>query len=190
MTEKRAKFTKMMDGDAEDYSIIAASNADDYNHLADKVIDHLKMLKDDFGGFQVDRLTHSLQTATRAHRDGRDDEYVVCALIHDIGDNLAPANHAEFAATILPPFVSDENYWIVKHHGIFQGYYFFEFLGLDKNMRDKYADEPYFESCREFCEKYDQNSFDPEYDTLDLEFFIPMVKELFKKPIRSIYLNS
>jgi predicted HD phosphohydrolase len=98
MTEKRAKFTQMVDGDAEDYSIIAASNAKDYNHLADKVIDHLKMLENDYGGFQVDRLTHSLQTATRAHRDGRDDEYVVCALIHDIGDNLAPANHAELAA--------------------------------------------------------------------------------------------
>ena len=189
MTEKRAKFTKMMDGDAEDYSIIAASNAKDYNHLADKVLDHLRMLENDYGGFQVDRLTHSLQTATRAYRDGRDDEYVVCALIHDIGDNLAPANHAEFAATILQPFVSEENYWIVKHHGIFQGYYFFEFLGLDKNMRDKYADQPYFESCREFCEKYDQNSFDPNYDTLDLDFFIPMVKELFQKPKRSIYFN-
>ena len=88
MTEKRAKFTKMMDGDAEDYSIIAASNAKDYNHLADKVLDHLRMLENDYGGFQVDRLTHSLQTATRAYRDGRDDEYIVCALIHDIGDNL------------------------------------------------------------------------------------------------------
>ena len=124
MTEKRAKFTQMKDGDAEDYSIIAASNAKDYDHLADKVLTHLKMLENDYGGFQVDRLTHSLQTATRAYRDGRDDEYVVCALIHDIGDNLAPANHAEFAATILQPFVSEENYWIVKHHGIFQGYYF------------------------------------------------------------------
>ena len=128
MTESRAKFTQMKDGDAEDYSIIAASNAKDYDHLADKVLSHLQLLKDDYGGFQVDRLTHSLQTATRAYRDGRDEEYVVCALIHDIGDNLAPANHAEFAATILQPFVSDENYWIVKHHGIFQGYYFFEFL--------------------------------------------------------------
>ncbi len=190
MAEQRAKFTQMKDGDAEDYSIIAASNAKDYDHLADKVITHLKMLQNDYGGFQVDRLTHSLQTATRAYRDGRDDEYVVCALIHDIGDNLAPANHAEFAATILQPFVSEENYWIVKHHGIFQGYYFFEFLGLDKNMRDNFIDNPYYESCREFCEKYDQNSFDPDYDTLDLEFFLPMVKELFKKPKRSIYLQS
>ena len=190
MTENRAKFTQMKDGDADDYSIIAASNAEDYNHLADKVLDHLRMLENDYGGFQVDRLTHCLQTATRAHRDGKNSEYVVCALIHDIGDNLAPANHAELAATILEPFVSEENYWIVKHHGIFQGYYFFEFLGLDKNMRDKYSDSPYFESCREFCEKYDQNSFDPEYDSLDLDFFIPMVKDLFKKPKKSIYLQS
>ena len=190
MAERRAKFTQMKDGDADDYSIIAASNAKDYDHLADKVIAHLKMLQNDYGGFQIDRLTHSLQTATRAYRDGKDDEYVVCALIHDIGDNLAPANHAEFAATILKPFVSEENYWIVKHHGIFQGYYFFEFLGLDKNMRDNFIDNPYYESCREFCEKYDQNSFDPDYDTLDLEFFLPMVKELFKKPKRSIYLQS
>ena len=109
MSEKRAKFTQMKDGNAEDYSIIAASNAKDYDHLADKVIEHLKLLKNDYGGFQIDRLTHSLQTATRAYRDGQDNEYVVCALIHDIGDNLAPANHADFAATILRPFVSDKN---------------------------------------------------------------------------------
>ena len=190
MSEKRAKFTQMKDGDAEDYSIIAASHAKDYDQLADKVIDHLKILENDYCGFQVDRLTHSLQTATRAYRDGKDDEYVVCALIHDIGDNLAPANHADFAATILQPYVSEENYWIVKHHGIFQGYYYFEFVGLDKNLRDKFINHPYFDKCKEFCEKYDQNSFDPDYETLDLEFFIPMLKEVFKKPKRSIYLQS
>ena len=145
------------------------------------------------GEFQSLKQIEGLEMASISadlYRDGRDDEYVVCALIHDIGDNLAPANHAEFAATILQPFVSEENYWIVKHHGIFQGYYFFEFLGLDKNMRDKYSSSPYFNSCKEFCEKYDQNSFDPDYDTLDLDYFIPMVKELFKKPKKSIYLQS
>ena len=187
MIENRAKFTQMKDGDAEDYSIIAASNAKDYDHLADKVLTHLQMLKDDYGGFQVDRLTHSLQTATRAYRDNRDEEYIVCALIHDIGDNLAPANHAEFAATILQPFVSEENYWIVKHHGIFQGYYFFNFLGLDKNMRDEYRDSPYWHACAEFCAKYDQNSFDPEYDNMSIEEFEPMVRNVFAKPKNSIY---
>ena len=187
MAEQRAKFTQMKDGDAEDYSIIAASNAKDYDHLADKVITHLKMLQNDYGGFQVDRLTHSLQTATRAYRDGKDNEYVVCALIHDIGDNLAPANHAEFAATILQPFVSEENYWIVKHHGIFQGYYFFEHLGLDKNMRDEFKDSPYWHACAEFCAKYDQNSFDPEYDNMPIEAFEPMVRKVFSRPRNSIY---
>ena len=187
MTENRAKFTQMKDGDAEDYSIIAASNAKDYDHLADKVLTHLQMLKDDYGGFQVDRLTHSLQTATRAYRDGRDEEYVVCALIHDIGDNLAPANHAEFAATILQPFVSEENYWIVKHHGIFQGYYFFHFLGLDRHMRDKFKDNEHWRDCVEFCAKYDQNSFDPNYDTLPIETFVPMLEKVLSKTKKSIY---
>ena len=190
MTEKRAKFTQMVDGDAEDYSIIAASNAEDYNHLADKVIDHLKMLENDYGGFQVDRLTHSLQTATRAHRDGRDDEYVVCALIHDIGDNLAPANHAELAATILQPFVSDENYWIVKHHGIFQGYYFFEYLGLDKNMREQYKDHALYERTIEFIEQYDAPAFDPDAETYALSFFEPMIQRVFAKPKQSLYKSE
>ena len=190
MAEKLAKFTTMTKGTAEDYQIIAEASMQHSVNLPDRMIEHLELLKGDHGGFAVDRYTHCLQTATRAMRDGRDEEYIVCALLHDIGDTLAPANHAEFAATILQPFVSGENYWIVKHHGIFQGYYFFEFLGLDKNMRDNFIDNPYYESCREFCEKYDQNSFDPDYDTLDLEFFLPMVKELFKKPKRSIYLQS
>ena len=187
MTEKRAKFTQMKDGDAEDYSIIAASNAKDYDHLADKVLTHLKMLENDYGGFQVDRLTHSLQTATRAYRDGRDDEYVVCALIHDIGDNLAPANHAEFAATILQPFVSEENYWIVKHHGIFQGYYFFEHLGLDKDMREQFRGHEHFEYTAQFCHLYDQCAFDKDYESMPLEAFEPMVQKVLAKPKASIY---
>ena len=187
MTELKAKFTKMIDGTAEDWSIIAESNMNEAADLPSKILDHLMMLGDDYGGFAVDRLTHSIQTATRAHRDGKDDEYVVCALLHDIGDNLAPSNHADFAATLLQPFVSEKNYWIVKHHGIFQGYYFFDYLGLDKNMRDKFKDHPYFDDCKVFCEKYDQNSFDPDYNSLPLDFFIPMIKKVFAKPINSIY---
>ena len=126
------------------------------------------------------------------HKVEHDAEHLfkVSDVILDFTSPEATVYHAELAATILEPFVSEENYWIVKHHGIFQGYYFFEFLGLDKNMRDKYSESPYFESCKEFCEKYDQNSFDPEYDAFDLDFFVPMVKELFKKPKKSIYLQS
>jgi predicted HD phosphohydrolase len=155
--------------------------------LSGRLLEHMKLLKGDTGGFAVDRLTHCLQTATRAHKDGRDTEYVVCALLHDIGDTLGPSNHADIAATILEPYVSEENHWIVKHHGIFQGYYFFHFLGLDKNMRDKYKNNKHFDKCAEFCAKYDQNSFDPDYESYNLDFFIPMVEEVFRAPKKSIY---
>lgn len=183
----QASFTAMEDGTAEDYSIIGKHHSEFSSQLYKRVLSHLELLKGDTGGFAVDRYTHSLQSATRAYRDGRDEEYIVCALLHDIGDTIASANHAELAATMLEPFVSEENYWIIKHHGIFQGYYFFEHLGLDKNLRDKYKDCPHFDACAEFCAKYDQNSFDPEYDTMDIEHFIPMVKRVFEKPKKSIY---
>ena len=125
----QASFTAMEDGTAEDYSIIGKHHAEFSSQLYKRVLSHLELLKGDTGGFAVDRYTHSLQSATRAYRDGRDEEYIVCALLHDIGDTIASANHAELAATMLEPFVSEENYWIIKHHGIFQGYYFFEHLG-------------------------------------------------------------
>ena len=173
-------FTAMRDGTREDYQIIAQYDAEFSAGLADRILVHLRLLEGTTGGYAVDRLTHSLQTATRAQRDGRDDEYVVCALIHDIGDTLAPDNHSRFAASLLEPFVSDRNRWIVEHHGIFQGYYFFHHLGIDRNLRDRYRDHEWFGDCAEFCEKYDQNSFDPEYPTEPLESFEPAVREVFK----------
>jgi predicted HD phosphohydrolase len=145
-------------------------------------------LEGDTGGYAVDRLTHSLQTATRAQRDDRDDEYVVCALLHDIGDTLASSNHAQLAATILEPFVSEKNHWIVEQHAIFQGYYFFHHLGLDREMRDRFREHEWFRDCAEFCEKYDQNSFDPEYDTLPLDAFEGAVRKVFAAPRKSIYI--
>ena len=164
--------------------------------MSDNVVNYLLELLEkkgsdiQYGNEAVTQLEHALQCAELAEQHGKSDAFITAALLHDIGDNLAPSNHADFAATLMQPFISEKNYWIVKHHGIFQGYYFFEYLGLDKNMRDKFKDHPYFDDCKEFCEKYDQNSFDPDYDTLDLEFFIPMVKELFQKPKKSIYLQS
>jgi predicted HD phosphohydrolase len=183
-------FTAMRDGSREDYQIIGRHSLEFFRGLPDRVLTHLKILAGDTGGYAVDRLTHSLQTATRAQRDGRDDEYVVCALIHDIGDTLAAANHADLAATILEPFVSDQNLWIVKHHAIFQGYYFFHHFGLDRDMRDRFRGHEWFRDCAEFCEKYDQNSFDPEYDTLPLEAFEPAVRAVFEKPRKSIYVGE
>jgi predicted HD phosphohydrolase len=180
----------MQDATREDYQVVGRHSANFMAGLPDRVLEHLKILSGDTGGYAVDRLTHSLQTATRAQRDGRDDEYVACALVHDIGDTLASYNHADLAATILEPFISEKNHWIVKHHGIFQGYYFFHHFGLDRNMRDRYRDHPYWRDCAEFCALYDQNSFDPDYDTMPLESFEPMLREVLSTPRKSIYLGD
>ena len=185
--EKQATFSEMKNGTAEDYAIIGEHGSKFASELPNRILAHLNLLRGDTGGFAVDRFTHSIQTATRAHRDGKDEEYVVCALLHDIGDTIASANHADLAATMLEPFVSEKNYWIVKHHGIFQGYYFFEHLGLDKNMRDQFKGHEFWNDCAEFCSKYDQNSFDPEYENMDIKEFIPMVHNVFAKPRNSIY---
>jgi predicted HD phosphohydrolase len=183
-------FTAMRAATRDDYQIIGRHSLEFFKGLPDRILTHLRLLEGDTGGYAVDRLTHSLQTATRAQHDGRDEEYVVCALLHDIGDTLASTNHSELAATILHPFVSEENHWIVKHHGIFQGYYFFHHFDLDRNMRDRYRDHPYWRDCAEFCAKYDQNSFDPEYENLPLDFFEPMVQRVFATPRRSIYFAN
>lgn len=188
-TEGRAQFKAMAEGTPDDWMKIAAAAAPFNRDLPNRVIAHLKMLEGDCGGFAVDRLEHSLQSATLAYRDGMDEEYVVCALLHDIGDILASANHAELGATVLRPFVSDDNWWMLHHHGIFQGYYFFHYLGLDRNMRDQFHGHPAFEKTAMFCARHDQNAFDPNYDTMPLEAFVPMVQRVMARPKRSIYLR-
>jgi predicted HD phosphohydrolase len=188
--ERRAAFHQMADGTQEDWMIIGMNAVEFQRSLPDRVIAHLRLLNGDFGGYAIDRLAHSLQTATRAHRDGRDEEYVVCALLHDIGDTLGSFNHSDIAAAILKPFVSDENFFMVDKHAIFQGYYFFEYLGLDKNMRDRFKDHPLYGYTAEFCEKYDQTSFDPNYDTMPLTAFEPMLRNVMQRPRRSIYMRE
>ena len=186
----RAKFKDMTESTAEEWQMIAKSAFAFAEKLPERVIAHLRLLDGDFGGFSVDRLTHSLQTATRAHRDGRDEEYVVCALLHDIGDTLGPLNHPDVAAAILKPFVSEQNHWMVANHGVFQGYYFFHHLGLDRNMRDEFRDHPWYDYTAEFCHEYDQKAFDPDYDTLPLETFIPMLQRVLTSPKQSIYIKE
>ena len=187
---KSAKFREMLEGTKEDWDIIA-EHAKGFNKgLAQRVLAHLRLLDGDYGGFPIDRLSHSLQTATRAHRDGRDEEYVVCALLHDIGDTLGSYNHPDVAAAILKPFVSERNHWMVANHGAFQGYYFFEHLGLDKNLRDMFKDSPHYEYTAQFCHLYDQAAFDPDYESESLEFFEPMVERVFSKPVNSMYLKA
>lgn len=139
---QRATFTTMQDGTAEDWQAIAAEFGPYSRALPDRVIAHLQLLRGDFGGFPVDRYTHSLQTATRALRGGEDEEYIVCALLHDIGDTLASNNHPDIAAAILKPFVSAANLWMIEQHGMFQGHYFFHHLGLDRDMRERHRDHP------------------------------------------------
>ena len=184
---KRASFSAMEHGTKEDWDIIGGEYRSFAKGVADRVLDHLRLLDGDFGGFPVDRLEHSLQTATRAHRDGRDEQYVVMALLHDIGDTLGTYNHPDVAAAIIKPFVPEETHWICEQHGAFQGYFYFHHVGMDRDAREKFREHKYFEACAHFCEKYDQSSFDPDYDSLPLDFFEPMVRRVMSKPINSPY---
>jgi predicted HD phosphohydrolase len=185
----QARFRSMDEGTPADWQAIGAHFVPFARGLADRVLAHLRLLDGDYGGFPIDRLQHSLQTATRAHRAGEDEPYVVMALLHDIGDTLGSYNHPDIAAAILKPFVSEKLHWICQNHGVFQGYYFFHYLGLDRNMREGLRGHEHFEATAHFCDAYDQAAFDKDYDSLPLEFFEPMVRRLFAAPINSIYLG-
>jgi predicted HD phosphohydrolase len=187
-TADRASFTTMTEGTADDWSIIAGHTANFMVGLPDRVLTHLRLLDGDFGGFPVDRLTHSLQTAARAERAGRDDAYVLCALLHDIGDTLGSFNHADVAAAIVKPFVGEDLHWMVEHHAEFQGYYFFHYLGLDREMRERYREHPQYDATVEFCADFDSPAFDPSYDTPPLEHYEPLVRSMMAVPVRSIYM--
>jgi predicted HD phosphohydrolase len=186
-SQAQASFSKMSDGTAEDWQIILPQQLAFFKKLPDRILTHLELLDGDYGGFAVDRLQHSLQTAHRAAEAGEDEEYIVCALLHDIGDTLGSSNHADVAAVILQPFVSEENHWMIKHHAIFQGYNFFHFLGADRNMRDQFLENPHYKRTARFVAKYDDPSFDPEMAKLDLALFEPMVKRVFSAPKQSLY---
>jgi predicted HD phosphohydrolase len=186
----RAGFTTMEKSTGEDWGIIMSSFVPFAQRLPDRILSHLRLLDGDYGGFAVDRLAHSLQTATRAHRAGEDEEYVVCSLLHDIGDTLGSFNHAEVAAAVLKPFVSESNHWMVEKHGIFQGYYFFHHLGMDRNQREQFRGHEWFERTALFCERYDGPAFDPKGEILPLEFFEPMVRRIFATPRASLYTTA
>ena len=174
-------FLKMEDGTKEDYQLLERAEREYASGLADKILDGLRKLDSAMEGYRVTRLQHSLQTATRAMRDGADEEMMMAALIHDIGDELAPFNHSEVAAGVLRPYVRPEVTWIVKHHGLFQNYYYVHHLGGDRNARDRFADHPWYQSCVNFCAKWDQMSFDPDYPSEPLEYFEPLVRKIFSR---------
>ncbi|MBV1883925.1 MAG: HD domain-containing protein [Pseudomonadales bacterium] len=186
----QVSFEKMSDSTAQDWEVIMQEQKAFVAKLPDRIIAHLGLLRGDYGGFPVDRLEHSLQTANLAAEAGEDEEYIVCALLHDIGDTLGSTNHPDVAAAILQPFVSEENHWMVKHHGIFQGYNFFHYVGLDRNLRENYRDNPNFERTAKFIDKYDDPAFDAKASKLSLSLFEPMVRNVFSKPKNSLYKNA
>ena len=177
----KVKFTEMKHGTKEDYLFLDKHERRYAEETADRIIKFMSGLTETLEGYQVSRLEHSLQSATKAFRNGESDELVVAALLHDIGDELAPLNHSEYAAAILKPYVSEKTHWIIEKHGEFQMYYYAHHLGGNRNKRDKYKNHKYYQDTINFCEKYDQSSFDPNYKSLPLEFFRPMVKKIFSR---------
>jgi predicted HD phosphohydrolase len=183
----KTSFKTLSESTAEDWQVIIGEQKKFMSGLADRILEHMKLLEGDYGGFPIDRLQHCLQTAERAAEDGRDDEYVVCALLHDIGDTLGSYNHADVGAAILQPFVSEANHWMVKHHAIFQGYNFFHHLGMDRDLRDRFRNSEYYDYTAEFIAQYDDPAFDDSKPALSLELFAPMVRAVMAEPRTSLY---
>lgn len=180
---KQAQFRNMMEGTREEYELIARYEHEYAKHLPSRILEALAKLDGGIGmgGFPISRYEHSLQSATRAMRDGADIEYIVAALVHDIGDDLSPYNHSDIAAAILKPYVRPEVTWGVQQHGLFQSYYFAHHYGKNRNGRDRYKDHPWYGACVNFCERWDQASFDPEYPSEPISTFEPMVYEIFTR---------
>ena len=178
----KVSFTSMENGTAEEYAFLNGLE-DQFNvDLPKRLIAALSSLNSSLSGYQISRLEHSLQGATRAYLAGEDLEMVIAILFHDIGDELAPYSHSEMAAAILRPFISEKIYWIIKHHGVFQMYYYAHHSGGDRNARELFIDSPWYQDAIKFCHEYDQNCFDPDYESKPLEFFVPMINEFFSRP--------
>ena len=174
-------FTEMKNGSKEDYLLLDKHEKEYIKGTADRIIKFMSGLNSSLEGYKITRLEHSLQTATRAFNDKASEEMIVAALLHDIGDELAPLNHSEYAATILKPYVSEKTHWIVEKHGEFQMYYYAHHLGENRNLRDKYKNHKYYNNTLKFCEKWDQTSFDPNFKSLKLKDFEPLIRKIFSR---------
>ena len=178
---EHVKFTAMKNGDKEDYQFLHPLEVDYASGTADRLLKALVTLDESMSGYKITRLGHSLQSATRAWNEGADVDWVVSALLHDIGDIFAPYNHDEYAASILRPFVREQCTWVVEKHGDFQMLYYGHHVGGNQHKRDAYAGHMYFDDCAAFCERWDQASFDPDYKTEPVEFFTDMTREVFAR---------
>ena len=178
----QVQFRRMKDGTSEEYRMLAELEQTYAGALPRRLLTAMELLADSLQGYRVSRLQHSLQAATRAERDGADEEMIAAALLHDIGDDLAPHNHAAVAAEILRPYVRPEVTWIVEQHDVFQAYYYAHHTGGDRHARDSLRSHKWFNACAAFCEKWDQSSFDPDHDTLPLEHFEPLLTQVFRRP--------
>ena len=184
---KKVNFIEMKKGSKEDYLFLDKLEKEYVGETADRILNFLSRMTTTLEGYKITRLEHSLQSATRAFKNNDSEEMVVACLLHDIGDELAPLNHSEYAASVLKPYVSEKTHWIIEKHGEFQMYYYAHHLGADRLKREKYKDHKYYQDTINFCEKYDQCSFDPKYKSMSLEQFAPMVKRIFnRKPYSSL----
>lgn len=181
MTNDVVSFTAMEHGTKEDYDLLDRLERKEHETLSERLLDALRSLDDALDGYQITRLEHSLQSATRARRDGADVDWVVAALLHDLGDQLAPYDHAAMAASIVRPFVREEVAWVVEQHGLFQTYYFAHHRGGDRHGRERYRDHPWFDLCADFCARWDQSSFDPAYESDPLDSFEADVRAVFAR---------
>ncbi|GAB7528366.1 HD domain-containing protein [Pseudomonas sp. 3A(2025)] len=188
---QQVDFIRMKDGTAEEYHFLEHLESEFNKDLPARILAALSKLEDSLSGYRVSRLQHSLQAAARAEADGADEEMIVGALIHDLGDELAPYNHSQYAASIIRPYVRGEVTWVLHHHGLFQNFYYAHHFGGDRDERDRYRDHPCYQRCVDFCERWDQASFDPDYPTPALEHFAPMVQRIFtRQPFQAAILGA
>lgn len=179
-------FTRMDQGKIEDWMAIGQAVGARQANMPSIIKAMLMRLEEQVDGFAVNQLHHALQTATRAARDGAAEEMIVAALCHDIGKVISVENHPAIAAEIMKPYVSSETYQIIRTHQDFQGRHYYALIGRDPDARRQYAGEPWYQTACVFTDEWDQTSFDPEYDTLPLSYFEPMIERVFASPIRGL----
>ena len=170
-------FTRMDESTAEQWAVIGKETFEHQGRVADRTLEMLRSLDEITDGFAVDQLTHSLQTATRAERAGADPEMVFASLLHDVGKAVSVPNHPEIAAAIIKPYVREDVYQVIRVHQDFQGRHYYQHFGGDPNARDKYLGASWFDLAAQFADDWDQVAFDPAYDTLPLDHFVPLVRK-------------